>query len=284
MENHQNTNRQYLTPEFYSKMKIDYLTSLTLFKSELDLSENTSKEKELAFLSNNLDEYSDLFKSRSLWLQSFSNDTYELFSLNFTFGQSFETMREDLTLVIEAFELYQKALGIYEKSPQISPLGFAMLDEFEQALQLISLCYLLHRRDLLPRLRKLFDPGYAGQDTVYEDLMSFDIAGRIDLDEWFHKESYSTLVNAMYLGEPAANSELLKYCQKWYDCFEFVAPWYNNHLYINDSGYFFGYWAFEAGAIAMLYDLDDSKIDNLVYPKELVAWSRANIEKYGKNY
>jgi hypothetical protein len=42
------------------------------------------------------------------------------------------------------------------------------------------------------------------------------------------------------------------------------------------EGDYFGYWAFEAGAVAYLLDLDDSAITHMVYPKDLVAWARAN--------
>jgi Domain of unknown function (DUF1911) len=203
--------------------------------------------------------------------------SYELFSLDFTAGQTLGELRSRLTDVIEAYERYQKALAFHEGVTDIAPLSFVMLDEYERALQLVSLCYLLHRRDLLPRLRALFDPGYAGQDTVYEDLMAFDVAGRADVDEWFHEEPYSTLVNAMYLEQPEANRELNKYCESWYKCFESVAPWHDSHTRIEGTeGDYYGYWAFEAAAVAFLYDLDDSEIDHMVYPKDLVAWARDN--------
>jgi Domain of unknown function (DUF1911) len=216
-------------------------------------------------------------EQRMLSLNTHSEYSYQLLSLNYTAGQPIESLRSELTSVIEAYERYQKALEAHEQIPQIAPLGFAMLDEYERALQLVSLCYLLHRRDLLPRLRALLDPGYAGEDTVYEDLMAFDVAGRADIDEWFHAEPYTTLVNAMYLEQPQANEELKKYCDTWYKCFEDVAPWHNSHTHIEGTeGSYFGYWAFEAGAVALLYNLDDSAVEHMVYPKDLVAWAREN--------
>ncbi|WP_122671643.1 PoNe immunity protein domain-containing protein, partial [Pseudomonas viridiflava] len=53
------------------------------------------------------------------------------------------------------------------------------------------------------------------------------------------------------------------------------AKWHDSHLDIEgDDGSYVGYWAFEAGAIAFLYDIDDSKIDHMVYPKDLVVYAR----------
>ncbi|MFT3721043.1 PoNe immunity protein domain-containing protein [Pseudorhodoferax sp.] len=201
---------------------------------------------------------------------------YELYSLRYTAGAPISTLRAELTSVVEAYERYQKALEVYEQIPQVAPLGFDDLKDYERALQLVSLCYLLHRRDLLPRLRALFDPAYGGEDTVYEDLMSFDVAGRADVDQWYHAEPYTRLVNSMYLDQPEANVELKAYCESWYKCFEY-APWHNSHTRIEGTeGDYFGYWAFEAGAVALLYDLDDSAIDHMVYPRDLVAWARDN--------
>lgn len=52
--------------------------------------------------------------------------------------------------------------------------------------------------------------------------------------------------------------------------------WYDGHLRIRDEGHtpYYGYWAFEAGAAVFLPDFDDSDIDHLVYPKELVSYAR----------
>ena len=40
------------------------------------------------------------------------------------------------------------------------------------------------------------------------------------------------------------------------------------------EGAYFGYWAFEAGAVAYLYGIDDNQISHMVYPKDLVAYAR----------
>jgi Domain of unknown function (DUF1911)/Domain of unknown function (DUF1910) len=249
--------QKFLTEDLFANEREQLRQSIELWKSELpegdSLSERQSEGAALV-----------------------ASDSFSLLLLEYTGGTPIPELRAKLPTLIEAYERYQKALAAHEEVPQIAPLSFDELDEYERALQLVSLCYLLHRRDLLPRLRALLDPAYAGEDTVYEDLMAFDVAGRADVDQWYHAEPYTALVNAMYLDQPEANAELKKYCDSWYKCFEY-APWHNSHTRIEgDEGDYFGYWAFEAGAVALLYDLDDSAIDHMVYPRDLVAWAREN--------
>jgi Domain of unknown function (DUF1911) len=249
--------QKFLTAGLYTTEREQLSKSVELWKSELPDGDSLSERKsEAAAL--------------------VAGDSFSILLLRYTAGEPIPKLRAELPAVIEAYERYQKALAIHEGVPQIAPLSFDELDEYERALQLVSLCYLLHRRDLLPRLRALLDPAYAGEDTVYEDLMAFDVAGRADVDQWHHEQPYTTLVNAMYLDQPQANEELKKYCDIWYKCFEY-APWHNSHTRIEgNEGDYFGYWAFEAGAVALLYDLDDSAIDHMVYPRDLVAWAREN--------
>jgi hypothetical protein len=209
--------------------------------------------------------------------ENIADDSYRLLSLRYTGGEAPASLRTSLEPVIEAYERYQKALGEYEGVPTMSPLGLDYFVDYERAVQLIGLCYLLHRRDLISRLSRLIDPGYRGEDTLYEDLLSYHEEGRVDLDEWYHDVPYTPLVKAMYATDPAeATKRLQEYVDNWYEAFE-RAPWHDGHLRINGTeGDYFGYWAFEAGAVALLCEIDDSSIDHIVYPKDLVAWARAN--------
>jgi hypothetical protein len=237
-----------------------------------------------AFRSDSIDEYkqgllrpeNDLDDHRRL-TRAIASETYEKFSIRYTAGEPIEQLRSELTGVIEAYERYQRALGEHEGMPKIAPFTFAELYHYERCMQLIGLCYLLHRRDLLPRIAALQDPAYAGDDTLYEDLLAYEMDGRFDVDEWHHDVPYRNLINCLY-GETEAYqlAELQIYLPAWYPAFQY-APWHDGHLRINGTeGDYFGYWAFEAGAVAYLLDLDDSTITHMVYPKDLVAWARAN--------
>ncbi|MBX8585490.1 DUF1911 domain-containing protein, partial [Pseudomonas cichorii] len=198
-------------------------------------------------------------------------------------GNLFNYARRDgraLTIIplleelIEKYETRQKALAEYQGLPKISPLAIDdWPNQYEEAVQVISLCILLHRTDLLPRFVKLIDEaGYAGDDTLYEALLSKVMPDRYDVDQWYH-DVYTPLIQAIYVDSKEEASKLLKkYCQQWYPAFK-QAPWHDTHLQ-GEEGTYVGYWAFEAGAIAFLYGIDDSKIDHMVYPKDLVEYAR----------
>lgn len=220
-------------------------------------------------------------EKRSLLSDSIADFYYERLSLRYTAGTPLEELRTELTGVIEAYEHYQKALAAYEGRPSISPLGLDQLGDYERAMQLIGLCYLLHRRDLLPRIAQMIDPGYVGEDTLYEDLLAYALPGRVDLDEWYHEKPYTPLVHALYEADnDEATNKLDDYLKHWYPAFKYV-PWHDGHLRIDGTdGDYFGYWAFEAGAVALLCDIDDSRISHMVYPKDLVAWARANADRF----
>lgn len=206
-----------------------------------------------------------------------ANDTYELFSLRYTSGVPLPQLRVGLTAVVETYERYQKALEAYEQIPQIAPLGLERIDDYERYLQLIALCYLLHRRDLLPRIAALQDPAYAGSDALVEDLLCYALPSRFETQDLLHLRTYDPLLGAMYDdSDEGAAHDLQEFVANWYNAFE-DAPWHDSHTRIEGTeGDYFGYWAFEAGAVALLCSLDDSRIDHMVYPKHLVAWAREN--------
>lgn len=209
---------------------------------------------------------------------------YKVLSLRYTGGEDPAPLRMELEAVVEAYEHYQKALAAYEGIPEAAPLGLGRLDDYERCAQLIGLCYLLHRRDLLPRIAALEDPAYVGEDVLYEELLAYSMSGRYDVDMLKFVEVYDPLIQAMYAGTDEQAAEAVKrYVDNWYPWFRLV-PWHDGHLRINGTeGDYFGYWAFEAGAVALLCDIDDSGIDHLVYPKDLVAWARANKALSGED-
>lgn len=195
--------------------------------------------------------------------------------LTYTAGAPIETLIPMLELLVEKYEIYQEALSHYEQKPTISPLSIDdWLDEYEECVQVISLCILLQRTDLLKRFARLIDNAdYSGDDTLYEDLLRKILPNRQDVDLWYH-DVYTSLIRAVYVEDKKESSQLLKkYCDEWYPAFE-QAPWHDSHLNWGDEGSYVGYWAFEAAAIAFLYNIDDSKVDHMVYPKDLVAYAR----------
>ena len=175
-------------------------------------------------------------------------------------------------------ERYAEFKKIYEQDENEPPLYFAEIDEYERCLQLIGLCYLLHRRDLFPRITAMEDPNYYGHDVVYEELLAYELKIGMTPISCSTKSRYEHLLDAMYvqIHDEESLDDIKKYCKDWFPSLK-KAPWHNSHLRMTETdGDYFGYWAFEAGAVVYLLELDDSTIDHMVYPKDLVAWARAN--------
>ena len=214
------------------------------------------------------------------WRNAYSNaDTrFTNFLLKYTAGESLDGLRAELEGVIGAHELAAKFVQEHTQNPTFPPLRFIEIDEYERVLQMIGLCFLLHRRDLLPRLAAIFDPSSASRDTLYEDLLAFGMDDRYDLDQWFHESPYRDLVNSLYRDtDEECIADLQRYLKNWYISLA-KAPWHDSHLGIADdtTGGYFGYWAIEAAAVAYLMGLDDSSFrEHLVYPKDLVDFARA---------
>lgn len=249
--------QQFVTEQYFFATDDNYSKLCTLIKEEMLEDANQA----------------DLMSQHH---QSLVIVAYEKFSLRYTAGIPIETLRTELTGVVEALERYQKALAEYEGILKLAPLSFQDPGDYEHAMQLIGLCYLLHRRDLLPRIADLLDPGYYGEDGFYEEFLDYGLPDRdTDCEEMYHVELYDTLLDGMYGDTGEERTEAIKkYLLDWYPFFKY-APWHDSHLRINgDEGDYFGYWAFEAGAVAYLCDIDDSDITHMVYPKDLVAWAR----------
>lgn len=194
--------------------------------------------------------------------------------LFYTAGVEPEFIGDCLEDLVRRYEICQRDMAIFEECETISPLALCHYpDQFEECVQVISLCILLQRTDLLPRFAALFDAaGYRGSDTLYEDLLGHFLPDREDVDEWYH-HLYSPLIHAMYADTTnEADSLLQEHCENWYSHFTH-AGWKDIHLNGEDGGYV-GYWAFEAGAVAYLYGMDDSAIDHMVYPRDMVEYAR----------
>lgn len=232
-------------------------------------------DETIEFCKTNTFESDSPEEEASLRAEQLQNLLFDRIFASYTAGEEIKTLIPLLEELIEQYETWQTKLAILEHAPKISPMAIDdLLDQYEECVQVIGLCILLHRIDLLKRFVTLIDQaGYAGDDTLYEDLLRKVLPDRHDVDRWYH-DVYTPLIQAIYAKTKEQSRKLLDdYCEQWYDAFT-QAPWHDTHLQ-GDGGNYVGYWAIEAGAIAFLYDIDDSKIDHMVYPKDLVEYARA---------
>ncbi|MFV8577711.1 PoNe immunity protein domain-containing protein [Ralstonia pseudosolanacearum] len=205
-----------------------------------------------------------------------ASDRFELLLLRYTAGEPIAPMRDDLDLIVEEYERLAKLQGLAFGRPDWPAFRLSELGEYERAMQLIGLCYLLHRQDLLPRIAALEDPLYRARDTLYEDLLDYGLDGRVDVDTWLH-ESYRNCINSMYgSSDEESLTDLNAYLENWYASMRGI-DWHDSHLDLSEErGLYFGYWAIEAAALAYLLELDDSPLrEHIVYPKDLVDFARS---------
>jgi hypothetical protein len=214
-------------------------------------------------------------------------ETFWLWMLDYTAGGDLDELAlrfaEVVDLFVEWFEV-QKArnqlklqknpdIGI---DPEAAAVDFYNQLEYQDTLQLVSIALLL--RDQISILR-IIDclKFYRGEDVLLEQLILDYVPDPSDTDELFHYEPYHLLADLFFEDEEDEAepiSYLQQYLKEWYPHME-GARWYDAHRQIvDDNAPYYGYWAFEAGATACLLDLDDSQIDHMVYPKDLVAYAK----------
>lgn len=141
---------------------------------------------------------SDEAERKAITQRYYAADVYRRFLLMYTGGADISVLRGGLDLVVDAYESYAIAQRLSLHDATEPPLIFEEIGEYETVMQLIGFCYLLHRRDLLPRLVAMFDPSYRGRDTLYEDLLAYELEGRINVDNWYHDVPYRPLVFSLY--------------------------------------------------------------------------------------
>lgn len=139
---------------------------------------------------------------------------------------------------------------------------------YEDNLCLASLAYLLGvNSDKIMRLRsKLME------SETYDYLIDFVFLGSesdIDINKISFQREYKKLTKYI---DDRTKETFLKYLRGWYRS-HFHSSWYDSHKNEKFKLYF-GYWCFEAGAIAKRLQLDDNDLQNeQYYPYDMVHFN-----------
>jgi hypothetical protein len=210
-------------------------------------------------------------------------------SLRYTAGEPIDSLHVELEEVIAGYERYGALMWNLRKDRNEPVFEFTSVDEFCQLMQLTGLCFLLHRRDLLPRLAVMQDglsaigrqgEGNGGADWLFEEFMAHGIGAdkRYESNQLCCSEPYEALADAMNSTENAvALRDLDRFLRRWYKDLAGTG-WHDSHKpdENGNQGGYYGYWSFEAGAAVLLLGIeDDSSLHKyLYYPKDLVVWAR----------
>lgn len=239
----------------------------------------------IAALEENFIENSGFLASQMRLSMSIAGDRFIKLCLHYTAGEPIAPLRAELEEVIAAYERYGEHLWQYTGDRNEVVFKFYSLDDYCQLLQLIGLCFLLHRRDLLPRLAAMQDGdagANGGADTIYEEFMIhvFGPELRYQSETANQVRPYENLFYALTEDDHVEQlKELNLFLKHWYKDLAGTG-WHDSHK--EDGSGYYGYWSFEAGAAVLLLGIeDDSSLHKyLYYPKDLVAWCREHAADY----
>ncbi len=214
---------------------------------------------------------------------------FQALILEFTAGSHIEELRPRLEQVVASYERFGEQLWQNTQKRNEPVFEFDVIDSYCQLMQMVGLCFLLHRRDLLPRIAAMQDgvdatgqkgEGLGGSDWNFEEFMSFAVGpeNRYESETIHWSKPYEALADAMSSEDnDAALRHLDLFLKHWYKDLAGTG-WHDSHKpdeQGNQGGYY-GYWSFEAGAAVLLLGIEDdsSLYKYLYYPKDMVAWAR----------
>ncbi|WP_256219432.1 PoNe immunity protein domain-containing protein [Variovorax sp. 770b2] len=213
--------------------------------------------------------------ARGDYAWSVATSTLELLILRYTAGYSITELSRDIPSVIEAFDAFIP----FENPPpyEAHTLTITQLEAYVYVMWLLALCRLLDHAELIPTVMSWLDKNAEfnrGRDGLFEAVVE-KLTGRKEPVErvLLHPAAYRPLAKATAPDAQDRPALVKEFLNGWYknmtDCY-----WHGTHTDKEGSSYF-GYWAFEAALVTVLWDIDDSSYrDHLVYPKDLVDWAR----------
>lgn len=219
-------------------------------------------------------------------------EAFWIWMLDYTAGEPIAALAPRIAGIVDKFEEWNDVDQLYQQEaalefPEDGPYEFqgapqfSILSDYEDTLQLLSIAILLRDQRSALRIVHVLR-SHRGSDGLFEQLIGAYVEDSQDLDTCIISKPYNTLLQVFYEEDDNAALALLqKYLKQWYPAMKNHPRWHDEHLHISEEGYaaYYGYWAFEAGATVFILDLDDSQIDHLVYPKDLVDYARTLWEE-----
>jgi len=271
---HRRNHHQFLYHELYIKTRENLLALIEVRLANKKIVESTLENSVL---------------HQFLYLEAFW-----IWMLDYTAGEPIDTLAPRIAGIVDKFEEWNEIDQFCQQEaalefPDYGPYeyngapDFSTLANYENTLQLLSIAILLRDKQSALRIIHVLR-SHRDQDGLFEQLIGAYVEDKQDLDSCILKKPYDTLLQVFYENNERDTLKLLKkYLKQWYPAMKDHPRWYDGHLRIRDEGHapYYGYWAFEAGATVFLLDLDDSQIDHLVYPKDLVDYAR-QLRKDGR--
>ncbi|WOX54290.1 type VI secretion system immunity protein [Aeromonas sp. CD] len=212
--------------------------------------------------------------TRSMASESMFMDNLEHAILLYSGGVSHEEINACLSIV-------KKELLRHKKEFPDEHFYYWEQDAYQYLLWMFSLSILYGQDEILPELVRYISKNPEGDDDPLWSVLLARLGypGFPRGPESYIPEVYRPLFDAIK-GDGVnptkveRQASIKQYLKGWYkgckECY-----WHDRHK--AKHAIYFGYWAFEAALVTLLYELDDSSYrDMRYYPKDLVDYARAN--------
>lgn len=219
-------------------------------------------------------------EARSSFAWTVASDSLKLLILRYTAGQPIAELAREIPLVVSKFDAF---IPLENPPPnEAHTLTITQLEAYVYVMWLLALCHLLGHAELIPTVMSWIDRNAEfnrGRDGLFEAVVEKLTGEREPVDRvLLHPAAYRPLAKATAPDAQDRPALVKEFLDGWYknmtDCY-----WHGTHTDKEGSSYF-GYWAFEAALVTVLWDIDDSSYrDHLVYPKDLVDWAREHQTK-----
>ena len=166
------------------------------------------------------------------------------------------SLLDTITAFEEGFkwEGFEKSYGMYDQIIWILSLGILCEisdDDFKRIVAVL-------KRD-------------NAKDRLIKTLVNYRLPNEFEGSSYIQKSPYADL-DMLVTGQNKSTSFIKNYLdKKWYQGHD-DAPWYDSHKRTKVNTYF-GYWAWEAGALAKIFKINDKDLEKQkYYPYRAVHW------------
>ena len=194
-----------------------------------------------------------------------ANNGYAILSMFYT---------QALNLLYSAGKEIQEMKGDFNNFIKYYTLSWSIDNGYIDLIRTLSLGVLLNidTSEFKNLKKKIINEGL--DDYLVNFLLSYiDPSWQFNSNDFYFKGIYEPVKNIIEEDNRYISIELLKvYLEKqWYDIHNECA-WYNSHKSKQDT--YYGYWAYEAGAIAKILELNDEELkDQQYYPYDLAHFN-----------
>ena len=178
----------------------------------------------------------------------------------------------------QTYAHYNKAYNDSDRRSMQWPHVVLPGQDYHLALAMVCFGILLGKQKVLQRFLPLLDYLNDSRDALVERLLSCCFEGRQpEVNICRRNLPYSKSL-AIFAAQPKDRpAAMARYLKNWYDASR-KETWHDKH----EEGYdFFGYWSWEAAALTLVLDIDDTEYRDLpYYPAAMVDFARhANAGK-----